>query len=314
MHAFLTLAGLIVFLQLNFNEKLTYKNEKNFKFVIGLIFFLFLFYQYFTGGKAAILQILFMVFLISISISRVYDRSRIVFLSRKIFLVLILFSPVLYVIVLFKRISIGSGLKFNFENIFVLLSQAQYLEMYHNIMLRLSANGIDRYFLTFNSFIVDSYSPSVAIDYLTYASKNTINLLMPGTIFPEAYAPSGQLFSQIINKDFTGWSGGSDLLYLLKSLNTSAYTAIGDAIVLTGLFAPLLLFISTISFLFLFYQSVNPIIRTVLIFLFFSALFSYGLDGIFGDSFNLLISMIVIFFSMRLFQTFLQLSKRIIKL
>jgi hypothetical protein len=310
MHAFVTLAGTIAYLQLNFKEKITYKNEKSYKLAIGFIFVIFLFYQSYTGGKAAILQIMTMIFLVNIAMSREFEKTRIIFLSKKLFWLLLLLAPILYTVVLFKRISIGSGVAFEFSSIFFLIQEVEIQDIFHNIMLRLSSGGLDRYFLLFNSFILDSYSHIVAIDYSVYVSKNTINLVVPGTIFPEAYAPSGQLFSQVINKDVVGWSGGADQLLLLKSLNTSPYTGIGEAIVLFGLFAPFFLFIITATVLFIYFRVKNPIIKTAMIFLFFQAIPSFGIDGVIGDSFNLLISMFVIYFCMKAVDLFFTIHKK----
>ena len=289
LHAFLVLSGIIIYLKINYDNKSTNNKTVIYTWVAAIIFLLFLSYQYYTGGKGAILQIGLMFFMINIAMSSAIPKSKVVFLTRKFITLLIIISPLLFLIISFKRISIGSGLDFHFDNVFVHLEGVQYMDVFHLIMWRLSANGLDRYILLFNTFIIDSYSYITAIDYAVYASKNAMNLMLPGTVYPESYAPSGQLFSQVINKNVRGWFGGADHLLLLKSLNTSSYTAFGDSMILVGLFAPLFLFIVTSIWRFIYSRINNPIIHGAMIFLFTNALGSFGIDGVIGDSFNLLL-------------------------
>lgn len=172
------------------------------------------------------------------------------------------------------------------------------------IFIRLAQNGLDMYLLIFNSFIGVSYDLFLSSELIIYILKNSVNLLLPGTIFPEAYAPSGQFFIEIINRDFIGWQSGLDSFELYTTLNTSAYTLFGEAIIFFGNFAPFLIFIVIYFYSKLYYSISNIFIKSILAFCFLQALGSYGIDGTIGDSFNVLVSIFIIYCLLLFLSTF----------
>ena len=309
VHAFLALSSIILFRHLNSLQYL--KKKYSAKVTVTLIFILFLYYQYSSGGKAAIMQISATFFLVPISLSRDYVNSKVYFLSFKAFILITLLSPILFYITYIQRLNFGSDIVYEYSLLDDLFSLDDIAILFKKIILRLSQGGIDRYILIFKSFIGSSYDYSLVQSFLVYIAKNTVNLTFPGTPFPEAYAPSGQHFYQVINHNFIGWNFGKDPYLLTSNLNTSTYTVIGESIIFFGIFAPIALFILSFSYVRLYYCFTSLLIKGILALTYLQVLSSYGIDGTFGDSFNLMISMILMYLLLKSISMILALNTRV---
>ena len=66
------------------------------------------------------------------------------------------------------------------------------------ILDRFCHDGIDRFFLIFHGVWVSDFDGNFLQDFYSYLKKNLLNLLLPGTVYPEAYAPSSQIFGSVL--------------------------------------------------------------------------------------------------------------------
>ena len=96
--------------------------------------------------------------------------------------------------------------------------------------------------MLYESFILPTEMISTRFEYLTYVVKNTINLVLPGTIFPETYGPSSNLFEELIaGEPLDGRH--ENFADLWRSLNTQPLTIFGLPIILSAMFAPLMILV-----------------------------------------------------------------------
>jgi hypothetical protein len=126
-----------------------------------------------------------------------------------------------------------------------------------------------------------------------------VNLLLPGTPFPEAYAPSSQLFPDVIASG--DLNGNLTLFEFIHNSNTQPYTLFGIFILLFGVISPLVLFLIMVIFLFCFNRLENHFLRMAIIYFFAAALSSFGIDSVIGNSAHLLVSMVLMYGILRIF-------------
>jgi hypothetical protein len=119
--------------------------------------------------------------------------------------------------------------------------------------------------------------------------KNFINLVLPGTPYTDAYAPSSQLFSSVIQHLDLG--GEFNRENLINKFNTQAYTIFGVGMILFGIFSPVFIFVwfTFLSFVYRLFD--NIFIKAGLLYLFLGALASYAFETIMANAMHLVISM-----------------------
>jgi hypothetical protein len=201
-----------------------------------------------------------------------------------------------------QRHVIAMGYKPNFDSLMRGVSQFNLgvaVEVVESIFYRFSSGGLDQFFLIFKSYIVEGFDFPSMYHFLVYLLKNTVNLLLPGTQFPEAYAPSSQIFPQLIWKNITGWAGGADSFALIKAFNTQPYGLFGMGIVMFGYLGPLFLLFFTYALITLHNVFQNVYVQITIIYFFAGILPSYGFETAIGNSTHLLISMYIMIFLMR---------------
>jgi len=299
MQGFLHLMALVFFLKMNNIQ--SQKERKSEKYIAGSIFILIVIYQTYAGSKAAILQISATFFLAPIVLSGLYHKSRVYFFSLSSLLLIFLLSPIVFYIVNNYRISGSSSYYVSATSIN--FSLVEFMNVFTKIFYRLGQSGIDMYLLIYKSFIGVHYDLKLSGDLITYILKNSVNLTLPGTPFPEAFAPSGQFFDEVINHSLIAWDRGRDPLHFSINMNTSAYTFYGESIIFFGIMAPIAIFSIIYSYVRVFYWTKNMLIKLVLVTAFYQGFISYGLDGTIGDSFNILLSVFVLFFCFKILST-----------
>ena len=190
-----------------------------------------------------------------------------------------------------------TGIEFNVSTILSLvgildLSSLGYLS--DEIFYRLSWGGIDRFMLIATTFVSGEISSYGIQEYLPYMLKNFANLILPGTVYLEAYAPTSQLFSQVISK--TPMDGDVSAAYLLGSINSQAYTIFGVMTVLGGWLAPLYIFVYNLMFCVFYYFFKHLFIRMTLIYFYFTSLSSFGFEIAAGYAVHVLICFFFMYF------------------
>lgn len=301
-HAYLILAGLILFFMIN-----DFKNTKNSSqaaFVTFILFFGFTFLMFAAGSKAAALGIFYLLVLLPFSYSRIFEKVKIVLPSAKFLMVVVVASPILFFLAFLQRMSVAEGMTPDLNTLMEGVSKIDFTAAYEvmrQIVYRFCQGGLDQFLLISHSFIANGFDADTAINFISYLSKNTWNLIMPGTPFPEAYAPSSQLLSQVIEKNLRGIFQGADARALLVSFNTQPYTIFGVFVVLVGLFAPIAVFLSTLLFISFYNRIRSDFLKITLLYFFFMSLPSFGIEAVFGNSVHLLVSMLIMYGMMNVF-------------
>jgi hypothetical protein len=293
-HAYLFLAGISIF---QLHKETTGKQEKGRINTLIFIALLFIGLGFYAGSKASFLGVFWFFFLVAYCFIRNNRNATVLFPSIRVFLIVAAFSPIIYFVVFFYRISMTSSLEFNLSTIVQIFSvvdlDAASL-LVDEIFYRLSAGGFDRCMLLFTAFsssLVPEYGTQ---QFLPYLLKNLVNLLLPGTPFTEAYAPSSQLFWQVMNS--RPLDGDVSANYLLASINSQAYTIFGVMTVIGGWLAPLLLVGYNLFFCIAYNLFYSFFIRITLIYLYMVTLSSFGFEVGFGYAFHVFICFIFMYY------------------
>ena len=224
-------------------------------------------------------------------------NATVLFPSIKVFLIVAAVSPIAYFTVFFYRLSMTSSLEFNLSTIVQIFSLAD-LEaatfLIGEIFYRLSAGGFDRCMLLFTAFSSSLLPEYGSQQFLPYLLKNLVNLLLPGTPFTEAYAPSSQIFWQVL--DSKSLDGDVSANYLLTSINSQAYTIFGVMTVIGGWLAPLLLVGYNLIFCIAYNLFYSFFIRATLVYLYIVTLSSFGFEVGFGYAFHVFICLVFMYY------------------
>ena len=302
-HACLIMAGLILFFKLN--EPRYIVNPRKITTLAFMIFITFTSLFFISGSKGAILVIFMLLMFLPFSASREYFNAQISFPSIKFLMVLALLMPPMFYFALIQRVSLGSGIAPNLSTLLAGISEfdtSVFYDMTNQILYRLSWGGIDRFLLVFQSFSINSFDLNTEREFVNYLAKNTLNLVLPGTLFPESYAPSSQLFPQVIEKNLVG--GEIDKSALIISLNTQPYTLFGIFIIIFGFAAPVFLYLFTFAYIFIFNKIGNVFLKITMLYFFFGVLSSYGIEVVLGNSVHLFVSISLMYFLLKIFSKF----------
>ena len=235
-HALLILAGSVL-LSLYGKSNQEKILQSKISLITALLFFSI---TLLAGSKAGWIAIVLLFFLIPYSYLRTANDESIIFLSIPAIMFVIIASPFLYFFAVFYRISLTSSLDFS------LLASLTYIDLQslgflvNEIFTRLSVGGFDRFMLISTTFLPLESSSYVLQEFLPYLLKNMMNLLLPGTPYPEAYAPSSQLFPEVIN--LTPLNGEFTEAYMLMAMNSQPYTIFGVMTIGFGHLAPFAIF------------------------------------------------------------------------
>jgi hypothetical protein len=302
-NAYLLMAGVLLFFKLN-EPKYIVKSDKINK-IVFLIFLGFSVLQFIAGSKAAVLSRLLTFVLLPFCFTREYYRTWVSFPAPKYIVLFALIALPLYYIVLIQRISVANRVV---PDLIILLENILKVDMnvvndiISQVFYRFSWGGIDRFFLVFQSFIFNTLDPGMTIEFVIYLAKNTLNLLLPGTPFPESYVMSSQLFPQVIQG--ITMNGNMELNELILSLNTQPYTIFGVFIIIFGITAPVFLYLITSGFIFIYSKLKSIFLKIAMIAFFAAALESYGFEISIGYSANVFVSILFIYFLIKILSRF----------
>lgn len=301
--AYLVLAGFVLFVKLNETRYSTMPGKIT--FLIHLIFFGFSFLHFMAGSKAAILVVFILFFLYPICFLMEYPHTKIQFPTPQNLMILGGLAGPLFLFALIQRTNLLSGIAPSFTTLFTSIAETNtdvILDVIDHIFYRLSWGGLDRFMLIVRSFIVEIPEPGTSINFVIYLAKNTANLLLPGTIFQEAYAPSSQLFSQVI--EYIPMNGDMGEVDLLRFLNTQPYTLFGVFVIIFGWTAPIFLFFSVLAFVTAYNNIRNIMIKLSMLYFFSAALSSYGIESCVGGGVNFYVSLFLMCLLLKILSQF----------
>ena len=288
-HAYLVFAGLVLFFRLN--DRRDSAIGDRIRLTMALIFVSFVIVHFSAGSKAAILVIFLLFVFLPFCLFHSYGDTRVLFPAPRFLVLLIVLMPPLFYLALIQRINIGLGITPDWGTLWagILDSEAGLLyDAVRQMFYRLAQGGIDRFMLIYQSFVVEGFDPVTAQAFGAYVAKNSFNLVLPGTPFPEAFSPSSQLFHQAIQKDITGLE--LDLTGLITSLNTQPYTLFGVFTIVSGVLAPLFLAVFVTGYASVVNWVREPFFKITLLYWFLAALSSYGIEAVNGNSAHLWLS------------------------
>jgi len=289
-HGFLVLSGLLLAYKLN--EPRYVAEPRRITRLTFAIFLGFTAVQFMAGSKAAILVMFLLVVLLPFSLLSQYPGARVPFPAPRFIVLLVVMTPALFYLALILRISRGLGVAPDLTTLLTGMMEVDSTVLAatgRDIFYRLSQGGLDRFLLIFQSFVINGFDPFTAGEFVRYAAKNTVNLALPGTPFPDAYVQTSQLLGQVMDKQLVGLD--LDATTILKSLNTQAYTLFGVFVVVFGLAAPIFLYLVVYAYVVVFNRIRNVIPKMAMLYLFSAALSSYGIEVVLGNTILLLISM-----------------------
>jgi len=295
--AFQYLAPLFLFLM--FNNQLRSNKSKSFiSAAIILLSAMYMILSFFSTSKAGPLNIIMAFIILPCSISYKSSNLRILAPTKFFFYLLIILLPLIFYILESKRISIASNDNLAIADYFRALSN-NFLDIFLNtvdhILYRISWQGLDRFLIILNTYLIPNLNAS--LDFLSYVTKNFFNLILPGTIFPEAYAPSSQIFSQVVDKSIDTYSV-IDPASLIKRLNTQPYTIYGVFIIIFGFLAPFFLFLFSYLCSYIYNTISGALFRLATLQFFWATTASFGPEVVLANTAHFLLSIIILTYTM----------------
>ena len=217
-------------------------NAHNVRTVVALQGLLLLVYVcLFTiaGSKGAIVSALFLCIIIPIACAPILGFRKILVPRFGFAAVLASVAPLLFFLGQLFRSVLGqkSATFGDFESAWLLNfnTLGDLSVLLQTILYRISAE-LNRYLLLATDFFQNGDNP-MRMDLIQYISKNTANLLLPGTPFPESYYMSSMLLPSLLSQ-IPLVSG--DYYELGSQLNSQPYTIFGLLIFFFGNASPLI--------------------------------------------------------------------------
>lgn len=209
-----------------------------------LLYFLltggYIVYRTISGSKGAMIIIFSLAFIYPLALLGRVRGQKILLPSPIVAISALTILPFTYAIGYIFRLAR------NYEGRFTFSEALSYsLENLGTISLLLEAIGdrlsaaFNRYILIFSNYCENGFTDSVKA-LPRYIFENLLNLLLPGTPFPDSYYMSSmQLEKILLDEPFIY----GDTAQLLASLNTQPFTAFGISILFAGVLGPLLFFL-----------------------------------------------------------------------
>lgn len=290
-HSYLALAPLVFFANLTTSQPNS-SSTKKFQFLVLL--FAFLVISTLGTSKGFVIVLIWLSLLIPISYFMKDNKNLVYFPSKLTMALVVPMSIGLFFYAYYARMYKQSGdMEFHIMEYASAVGSDEFLELLSSIFYRLGAS-FDRYVLIFTTFVGDEFSYDYAIQYLTYLTKNFLNLTLPGTPYQEAYVPSGNLIDAVLTK--SPLNGDLTKAELVRSLNTQPHTLPGIFIILTGFLAPLALFLTTFLIAFMYSLFSQVYMRIGLLYLFFVLLQSYGMEVAIANSIHFALSLFLMLY------------------
>jgi len=279
-HAYLLIVTLFLVYDhsINANEKIKFLN---------IVFIAFLILYTISGGKAGLLVITFLLLVYQFSLAKFLNKENVIFYNINYVLIILILLPLLFIIGKIFRIFLQ--LDFNFNKITIEYVSEELADSILSIIYRLIQGGFDQFLAISNNFLLVDYDYNFNIIFITYLVKNTVNLLLPGTIYPEAFTMTSQLFPDVLYK--RDLISTNTIETLILKLNTQPYSIFGFFSIIFGKLSPFFLFLFSYIYSRIFYYINPPVLKIVMIYFFGAFLSCFGLDVVIGNSFLILIGM-----------------------
>lgn len=255
-----------------------------------------------STSKGFILTLVLMSFVLPLSYLQSSRDVLTLMPSRKMVTAAVVLSVAIFFVAQALRVAVYSGENRSVSGVVSALSSGDG-EVYtgvSTVAYRLSA-ALDRYLLIFDAERTTGHSTAYAAMYVQYMAKNFVNLIWLGTPYLEAYMPSSNLLAPVLYRD--ALLGESSKEMLLRTLNTQPFTMYGVALLVGGGFAPVLIF-GGCMLLGAAYRLVRGLpARLSLLYLYVTAVHSYGFEVVLGNTVHLFVSLILFLWLMRIYRS-----------
>ena len=300
--AFFLLAGNTLFVWMNSN--LDQKNNWVICFCSLLLFFIVALIYFQAQSRSAILVALTLCYVYPFEFSKKMNISnrdlRYLSLNKYLLVFFLVLSVIIFELLVPIRTVRTDSIDLSYIDSFRMIIEAGdfwaiTINTFHQVMERLCSGGLDRFFLIFNAF--QEYDFKATMEFCKYFSKNTANLLLPGTVFSEAYLPTSQIFAQILLKDFhssAAFLANNGVEQLIRNSNTQPFTIFGIFFIFFWFFSPFFLYFSVRLLSALYAKSEQMVLLICILSFFNNLLTCYGLDVVIGNTFHLMVSMFFI--------------------
>lgn len=294
-------------------------NDKTYQFVFPILFYLipqktvsqsilyfililslFLLLNLSGTSKGALLQVFTFFFLGPLAFFYKSGQS-ILWPKKKMFFIGLILAIPLFLFSMVSRTIMGLGIPLNLDNILDLLVNSGDFDLkiiFDLIFERLSAL-VNNFILIFSTFSIN-FSLDYSLHFSNYVLSSLLNLVLPGTPFPESYVLTSQLFPKVIEQQLI--ESGLDRVTLLQQLNTQPYSLFGVLIIIFSPFPALFIcfifgFLFSVSFNLFREQSIK-----VIIIYFFTLFFqSYGIESVIQFFIITLITSLILVSSLKIF-------------
>lgn len=276
------------------------KNENQSIKYFVLILGLFLLLNISGTSKGALLQVFTFFFLGPLAFFYKSGKS-ILWPQKKMFIIGLILAIPLFLYSMFSRTIMGLGISLNLENILNLLINSGDFDLeiiFGLIFERLSAL-INNFILIYSTFSTN-FNLDYSLHFSNYTFSSLMNLVLPGTPFPESYVLTSQLFPKVIEQQLL--ESGLDRVTLLQQSNTQPYSLFGVLIIVFSLF-PALLICFFLGFLFsvLFNFFREPSLKIIIMYFFTVVFQSYGIEAVIQFFVITFITAVILVNSMKIF-------------
>ena len=222
--------------------RLNTKNRRNVFLVHSLLLILYLAIRIWAGSKGATLTAINIFYIYPAVCAPILGFRQIILPRLKLLVCLVSASPVCFGLGYYFRI-LGSQKRGalgdpSLAQDIAMDNLGEYQQLIEAILYRISAE-FNMYLLLSNDFFQNGINP-MQLDLAGYISKNSANLFLPGTPFPECFFMSSMLLSQLLSHSPLE---SGDYYDLALQLNSQPYTVFGLLTFFFGLAAPLVFFV-----------------------------------------------------------------------
>lgn len=275
-------------------------NARKSVFHFGLIVTIFLVLDVMGGSKAALLQVFISFFLTPLMIFYL-NGIPIIWPKAKAFLLGGVLAIPLFIFSMISRELLTTGITLTPEVFFNLVSSSYDLNtqiIIDLIVQRLSA-FLNNFLLVFTEFS-GQVDLSYRMDFINYSFASFLNLILPGTPFPDSYVTTSQLFPLVLEKQ--PLQSGLDKASFLHQANTQPYSIFGFFMVIAApVFAALLSFLFGFIFSFLYKNLVNFSSKAIVMFVFIALFHCYAFETMLQFAFMIIVTTIFFIYLTKFF-------------
>ncbi len=264
----------IIFYSLNVEHK-----QKKYYFSFLFVVLLFLSFNLFGASKASIIIIFTFFFLTPLALYYPINKT-IYWPSKFLYIVGIIISiPLFYLSMIQRELGVAGSMptfKQLYSIVLIISGGNNEVSLFDPILYRLTVN-LTNFIAIFHEF-TGKYSLSYSLHMSNYTFNSLLNVILPGTPYPNNYVLTSQLLPAVLDKNELYSSLGKG--ELLKQANTQPYNIFGFFYLVFGSYLTLVLsFLFGFCFAKLYFMISNHIYKVFFLFSFGILYHCYGFES-----------------------------------